>query len=85
MVTGCDNQHIHLTRTVSGKPDCLVLPKTSRFTENLQNRLVFGLNRGQEPMTEQGLHKTEARFGLSMPKTSITTFCLTMLTDLNFS
>ena len=31
MVTGCDNQHIHLTRTVSGKPDCLVLPKNWSF------------------------------------------------------
>ena len=35
-------------------------------------------------MAEQGLHKTEARFGLSMPKTSVTNFCLTMLIDVNF-
>ena len=30
-------------------------------------------------MKEQSKHKIEARFGLSMPKTPITTFCLTML------
>ena len=40
----------------------VVLQKTGK------NRLVFGLKSGQKPMKEQSWHKTEARFGLSMPK-----------------
>ena len=71
----------------SGQSDSLVLPKSWSSIKYRQKPSCFWTKKWPEPCdgADLALNKGQIWTQHSMPKTLITTFCLTILIDLDFS